>query len=165
MQKDLDHGEAVGCQIFFPVCDLLITLFPNVLVNEIPRKLPLMDQIMNARHDDVFILRTVENADISALRQGFIDAPHVIMILLLTCRLFEGDDLHAARIEARKDMVHRTVLAGRIHRLQDDNEAVGILGIELFLKHLQLFDGFRKISFLHFCFLDLHIAGRREIFQ
>lgn len=92
---------------------------------------------MNARHDDVFILRTVKNADISALRQGFIDAPHVIMILLLTCRLFEGDDLHAARIEARKDMIHRTVLAGRIHRLQDDDETVGILSIELFLKHLQ----------------------------
>ena len=87
------------------------------------------------------------------------------MILLLTCRLFEGDDLHAARIEARKDMVHRTVLAGRIHRLQDDDEAVGILGIELFLKYLQFSDGFRKISLLHFCFLDLHIAGCREILQ
>ena len=89
MQKDLDHGEAVGCQIFFPVCDLLITLFPDVLVNEIPRKLPLVDQIMNARHDDVFILRTVENADSSSFRERAIDTPEIIMVQFFSRRLFE----------------------------------------------------------------------------
>ncbi len=52
------------------------------------------------------------------------------MIEFFGRRGFETEDLRALRIYPRHDMLDDAVLACRIHRLQDDEQGLGILGVQ-----------------------------------
>src|SRR5713226_2610428 len=55
-------------------------------------------------------------------------------------------DLAALRVDARKDRLDGTVLAGRIHALQDQQHRPAVLRIKFFLKILQAFQvGFEDL--------------------
>ena len=55
-------------------------------------------------------------------------------------------------------MVHGAVFSCGIHGLEYYDEAIGILGIELFLQIFHLFDGFREIQGLYLVLVDFYIA-------
>lgn len=122
MQENLDDWEAVFIQVRFPVADLTVAYIPDILADEVLRHLALLDQIMDAGNDDVFIVGTVEYADIPAAWKGFVNAPHVIVVLFLFGRLLEGNDVDPVRIEMREYVLDCAVLASSVHRLQDDDE-------------------------------------------
>ena len=140
--------------------DLLVALLPDVFIDQVLRQLALVHQVVDAGDDHVLILGPIENPDAPAAGERLIDAPQEIVIPLLDARLLESLHLHPRRIQRREDMIDGAVLARRVHGLQDHDEAVRILGVQLFLELLHLLDGLREIISLHLRLLHLHIAGR-----
>lgn len=110
VQENLEDWEAVFIQVRFPVADLTVAYIPDILADEVLRHLALLDQIMDAGNDDVFIVGTVEYADIPAAWKGFVNAPHVIVVLFLFGRLLEGNDVDPVRIEMREYVLDCAVL-------------------------------------------------------
>ena len=68
-------------------------------------------------------------------------------------------------VQMGKDMADSAVLAGGIHGLEHDDEAVGALGIELGLQQVQLLQCFGKGTHFDRFLIHIHIAGRREFLQ
>lgn len=133
MEEDLDHREAIFRQVPFPVAYLAVARFPDILAYQFFRHTVAFDEVVDAGDDDFFIVRAVEDADFTPAGQGFIDAPHIVVIQFFRARFLEAVHFDASRIEVGKDVFDRTVFPGRIHGLQDDDQAVVIVGTELFL--------------------------------
>ena len=62
------------------------------------------------------------------------------MVALFGRRRLEAEDLAALRIDPRHHVLDRAVLAGRVHRLEDQQQRVGVLRIQLLLLFRQLGD-------------------------
>ena len=87
-------------------------------------------------HDEHFlVVRTVEDADAPALGQVSDVAPHEVVVEFLRRRLLERGYLAPLRIDAGHDVFDRAVLAGRVHRLEDQQQGPAVLGV----KHVLLF--------------------------
>jgi hypothetical protein len=54
------------------------------------------------------------------------DPPQEVVAELLRGRLLERDDLHALRVDVVHDVLDHGVLAGSVHRLQDDEQRVAV---------------------------------------
>ena len=85
---------------------------------------------MDLHHEHVLVVRPVEDADPAALRQAPHVPPEEVVVQLLGRRLLEAEDLAALRIDAGHDVLDRAVLAGRVHRLEDDQDGVSVVGVE-----------------------------------
>ena len=55
------------------------------------------------------------------------------MVEFLGGRFLETEDLAALRVHAGHDVADGAVLAGGVHRLEDDEHRVGVAGVEQFL--------------------------------
>src|SRR5258706_14346339 len=76
-----------------------------------------LGQVMNSGDDYVLIVRSVEDADLTLLRQPFANAPEETMTALFRRRLFERRDQNPLRIHAADHMRDRAVLATGVHAL------------------------------------------------
>ena len=82
-------------------------------------------------HDQhVLVVRAVEDADPAPLGQAPHVPPEEVVVELLGRRLLEAEDLAALRVHAGHDVLDRPVLAGRVHRLEDDQHRVAVVGVE-----------------------------------
>ena len=84
---------------------------------------------MHAHHHHIFVIRTVENSDISTCRQRLHRAPEEIVIHFLAGRLLEHVHFGVERIHARHDVIDRAVLAGRVHALKNQQQRALVLRI------------------------------------
>ena len=120
---------------------------------------------MNPNYQHFFVIRTVEDADVSALGHALHGAPKVIVVEFLSGRSLERIDLATLRIDPRHNMFDRTILARGVHRLEDQKHTPAVLGIEFVLQlgHVRdsCFQQFGRVLF------GANIAGvtRIEIFQ
>ena len=89
---------------------------------------------MHPRHQTFLVIRTIEDADPATLWQRDHAAPHEIVIELLGCRLLEGIDLAALRIDASEYAFDGAVLARGIHALKDHKQRPPIFRVKPFLK-------------------------------
>lgn len=64
MEENFHHLETILVEVFLPVVNLFIPLFPEVLMNQVLRELAFVNQVVNAGDNDVLILGAVENADV-----------------------------------------------------------------------------------------------------
>ncbi len=62
------------------------------------------------------------------------------MVQLLLRGALEGVDLAALRIDAGHHRPDRRILAGRVHRLEDQQQGPAVVGIEQLLQLLQVAD-------------------------
>ena len=53
--------------------------------------------------------------------------------------LLERNDIDPLRIDARHDVLDRAILARRVHRLEDEQQRPGMLGVENVLLHCEPF--------------------------
>src|SRR6266576_4949747 len=74
---------------------------------------------VNANDKHFLIVRAIENADAAALGQRLAAAPQIVVIELLRRGGLERNNLRPLWIDTCHHMLDRTVLAGRIHRLED----------------------------------------------
>jgi hypothetical protein len=121
---------------------------------------------MDAHDEDLFVVGPVEDTDPAALGHAFDVAPQEVVGKLFARRLLEWEYLAALRIDARHDVLDRAVLAGCVHRLENEQQRPGVLGVE----HALLFReplGPTLEEFGRLALVELQAAGiaRVEILQ
>ena len=89
---------------------------------------------MHPRHQALFVVGAIEDADPAALWERNHGAPHEIMIELVRGRLLERIDLAALWIDAVEYVFDGAVLTGGIHALQDHEQRPAVLREQLFLE-------------------------------
>ena len=94
------------------------------------RPLFLAQQLVDARNEDVLVVRAVEDADHPARRNLRVDAPEKIVTRLDVGRRLEARDGAALRIDRGEDFANRAVLAGGVAPLQNDEQRVARVGVE-----------------------------------
>ncbi len=88
------------------------------------------------------------------------------MLQLLAGRMLEGENLAALRIDAAHDVLDGAVLAGRVHRLKDEQDRMGVRRVEFILSRGQGVNVLRQLllgELLAFRLGDLLVAGPRRI--
>src|SRR5947207_6595318 len=86
--------------------------------------------LMHANNENFLIVRSVKDPDASALWQAFGIAPEEVVVEILRRGLRERENLAALRIYSRHHVLDGAVLAGRVHRLEHEQQRPAILGIE-----------------------------------
>src|ERR1700692_2229698 len=95
---------------------------------------------MNAHHQDFFVVRAVENADLAAVRHYLVTSPHKIVIELFLAGLFERPHIAALRIDSGHHMTDQSVFSGRVHALNDHQHSPAVLRVEFLLQMSQRLD-------------------------
>ena len=85
---------------------------------------------MHVDDEHFLVIGPIEDADPSTLRQAAGGAPEKIVFQFFGARLLEAEHLTALRIDAGHDVPDRPVLAGRIHRLKDQQDRIVFLRFE-----------------------------------
>src|SRR6516165_1237126 len=85
---------------------------------------------MHAHNEDLLIVRSIKDPDPSPLGQALEVAPEKIVVEILRRGLLERENLTALRIYSRHDVFDGAVLAGRVHRLEHEQQRPAILGVE-----------------------------------
>lgn len=134
VEKDFDDGGSFADEHVFEVDDVFVASLPDGVVEE----------FFDAYGDDVFIMGAVEDDDFAVARYLRMDAPEEVVVEFKRGRAFEGDDFHAVGVHAGEDLPDAAVLAAGIHALQDDEDAVFVLGIQAFLQVLEF--GFEVVE-------------------
>src|SRR5262249_54974527 len=135
VQEELEHHDAVAHEMFFAGADVLVARFPERLAALTGRELLRVEQLRMDLHDeDVLVVGAVEDADPSPLRQALHVAPEEVVAEFFGGGFLEAEDLATLRVHAGHDMLDRAVLAGRIHGLEDNEDAVTAIGIKQLLR-------------------------------
>src|SRR6476469_4954054 len=96
MEKELPDHHAIPRKVLLEVANVFKAFLPDFLSDHFWRQvLFLQEFLMHADHQDFFVIRAVEDADLSALRQLLRGAPKKIMVQffgggLLEARYFAG---------------------------------------------------------------------------
>ena len=85
---------------------------------------------MDAHHEYLFIVRPVEDPDLTAPGQVAVRAPEEVVGELVGRGCLEGHDPYALGVQSGHDVADRAVLARGVQRLQNQQDAVGLLGCE-----------------------------------
>src|SRR5579872_5918870 len=86
--------------------------------------------LVHANNEDFLIVGSIENPDPPTLGQALGVTPEKVMVEILRRRLLEREDLAALRIYSRHDVFDRSILAGRVHRLENEEQRPSLLGVE-----------------------------------
>jgi len=81
---------------------------------------------MDADDEYFFVVRTIEDADATALGQTARGAPEEIMFQLFGAGLLEAGDFASLRIDSGQHMLYGAILAGPVHALEDDQKRMAI---------------------------------------
>src|SRR5437764_415746 len=102
------------------------------LVNHSVALLPhfLRNKVLYANDQDILVLRAVEDGDHAAWRRLLVIAPEEIMVQLFASRHLKRPDLTSLWIDPFEHTADRTVFPTGIHCLEDDQQALLMLGVE-----------------------------------
>ena len=183
MQEEFQDHRAIAGQMSFEVVDVIIALLPERFAAFARRQLLTLVQLgVHLHHQHLFIIRAVEDADPPALGEGLHVAPEKVVIEFFIGRFLEAEDLTPLRIHPGHDMLDGAVLAGGVHRLQNDQHRIDIIGVEELLRLREVrnvlgqdgfcppFDGVLA-QFLQLCrlrptgvaLLQSHLVPRRDL--
>jgi hypothetical protein len=131
VQEELQDHESLAREVALEGPDVLEAVVPDSLADERPRQLLAReDRGVHAHHQHFFVIGAVEDADPPALGQRPGRAPQEVVVELLRGRRLEGEHLAALRVDARHHVLDRPVLAGGVHRLEDQEHAPLVLRVE-----------------------------------
>src|SRR5205807_6857177 len=142
MEEKLEDARAVAAQMVLQPGDGTIAFLPDrVRVEEIVGQLfGAQDLRMHAHDQHLLVIRTVEDPDAPALRKEAGGAPEEVVLQLLGARVLEAEHLAALWVDARHHVLDDAVLAGRVHRLEDEQKGMLVGGVEQALQRAQLLD-------------------------
>src|SRR5882762_5694757 len=123
MQKEFKDQCAVVGKVLFKSSDLLESLLPESLVNFLnginPGNILVQYELrVYPCHQHILIMRSVMNRYFTTGRQRQFVPPEIIMIQLIGGRCLEAIDFYTKRIEARHDVLYRSILPCCIHCLK-----------------------------------------------
>jgi hypothetical protein len=129
VEEDLDHADAAGGEVLLPLVDRPEAPLPDVLPPGLGGQvLPLQVLRVHPNHQHLLVVRAVVDADDPAGGKVTRVAPEEVVIELVRRGDLEAAHPHALRVDAAHHVLDRTVLAGGVECLQDDQHAVGVLG-------------------------------------
>ena len=96
-------------------------MLPDYLFVErvVGQALAVQDLGMHADDQHLFVIGAVEDPDAPAFREALRGAPEKVVFQLGRARMLEAEHLAPLRIDAGHQMANCTVLAGRVHGLED----------------------------------------------
>ena len=97
-----------------------------VVARRIRQALAAENFAMHPYDQDFFVIGSVEDANASALWQFSRSAPQEVMLQFGGARMLEARYLAALRINSGHHVLDGAVLAGRIHRLENEQYGVTI---------------------------------------
>src|SRR5579871_482457 len=131
MQKELENDRPLPGEVILEARDIEQPLVPDALAHELRRQLLLLQDILvYTHHEDLLVVGSVENPDPPPLGQALDVAPEKIVVEVLRRGLLERKDLAALRIHPRHHVLDGPVLAGRVHRLEHQEQRPAPLGIK-----------------------------------
>src|SRR5262245_23101839 len=96
VQKKLENDRPLPSEIILEVRNVEESLIPDAFAHERWRQLlSLQNMLMHAHHEDLFVVRSVENPDSSPLGQALDVTPEKVMIEVLPRWLLERENLAA----------------------------------------------------------------------
>ncbi len=98
---------------------------------------------MHAGDEDFFVIRSIEDTNAAAFGETAGIAPEIVMVELFGAGCFEAVDLAALGIDAGHDVFDGAVFASGIEGLENNQDAVGVLGVEDILESGEAFDADR----------------------
>ena len=127
MEEELDDLRPGPVEVALEGVDVFVARLPEALV-ALSRREPLgLEPLgVHLECDDLLVVRAVEDADATAFGERVRDAPQEVVVEFLGRGLLERDHLDALRVDSRHHVLDRRVLAGRVHRLQDDEQRVPV---------------------------------------
>ena len=114
---------------------------------------------MDAHYQGLFVITTIKDADTTPLRQGLLAAPEVVMVQFGGIWGLEAGHLTALGIHPRHHMFDGAVLAGGVHRLENQQHAPTVLGVEAFLKFGKQAGAFSQALHRHRFVIPLQVQG------
>src|SRR5260370_28536847 len=128
MQKKFDDAGAIAMQVILQVCDRTIPAAPDRrFIEACNRNMLAAENLgMNADDQDLLVIRAIEDADPAALRQLTDRVPQKIVLQILAAWMFEAENLAALWVDARHHVLDDAVLAGRIHRLENQQQRIAV---------------------------------------
>ena len=128
VEEQLDDPIALVGQVALPVVDLAEAPLPDPATLRARRDLLVGEDLgMDPDDQDLLVVRAVEDPDVAALRELPGVPPQVVVVEVRGRRDLEAVDLDALGVDPAHDVADRPVLAGGVHRLEHDDDAVGVL--------------------------------------
>src|SRR5450755_2220716 len=123
VQEELHDARAVSAEIALVRIDVVVTMVPELILRCAAFWKRIAEQLaMHARHENVFIVGTVEDPDAASFGHGFDASPEIVVAKLFRRWLPEACDLDALRIHAGHDVRDGSVFACTVHSLEDDEQ-------------------------------------------
>lgn|SRR5260363_95614 len=107
MQEAFDDVGASSSQVHLEIVDEVVTLFPDLL----------LDEILDARDQDILVMGAIKHTKHSGFRQSLLDAPKEVMSEFLLRRGFEAVMVDALRVDHRDNMSYHSAFAGSVQPL------------------------------------------------
>src|ERR1039457_1411674 len=146
VEKYFDDPRSVAIQVALQVHDGAIALLPDGFrVAQLFRK-PLAEENlrMHPHNQHLFVIGTIEDADLPAFRKPAGGAPENIVFQLSGAGLFETENLAALRIDPAHDVPNGAVLAGGVHPLKDQEQRIAAGRVVKLLQGTQLLNVFSQ---------------------
>ena len=154
MQKDLDRADVVPVQVLFKIPDVLIPVVDDPVEVDAAGVGLAAVQLLDLADEDVLIVRAVEDRNFALGRHHFGNAPQEVVRQLVGTGRLESGFIHAVRGQAGQHRADRAVLAGRVHCLEEENDAFLLFGVQLLLQFVD-----QAVVFLHFLFRILAVVA------
>jgi hypothetical protein len=128
VQEELDDDEPVVGEVALPVVDLLVAAAPDVGAPHLRGQLLALQELgVDPDHEDLLVVRPVEDADLPAGRQLPGVAPEEVVVEFLGRGCLEAVHVHALGVDPAHHVPDGPVLAAGVQGLQADQHAVGVL--------------------------------------
>src|SRR6267378_2087093 len=161
MQKKLEDYNTVARQVAFESVDIFVALVPDMFGDQLVRQLLRPQKRRMHAHDENFlVIRTVEDAYLSARRNALMSAPEILVIQFLVAERLERVDVATLQVHTGHDVLDRAVFSGGIHGLKDQQQCPAVLSIEFFL-HVakQAYTSLQNVFAVLFAFDSVRVGG------
>src|SRR5437867_12068794 len=150
VEEKFNDARSVAIKMVFQIHDGTIPIPPDGLFVEQFFRQPLAVENLGMDSNDqhFFVVRTIEDANATALRQETSGAPQKIVFQLLHARMLKTMDLAALRIDAGHHMLDGAVFAGGIHALENNQHSIAVRRIKKILQRAHLHDVHAKYFFV-----------------
>src|SRR5258707_10299870 len=106
VEKEFSYDDAISCQVLFEVANIFEALRPNLFADEFRGQFLFPQEFrVHPDNEHLLIITTIEDSDMSAIRQAFHTTPEIIVIEILGQGRFERIDLAPLRIYSRHDVL------------------------------------------------------------
>src|SRR5262249_19948705 len=97
-------------------------------------------KLVNPHHEDILVIRSIENNHFAFPRRAKMGAPQEIMSGLKLAGLLESEDERSLRVHSAKNVSNTPALTRRVQRLQYDEEGLITVGVKQVLQLVHALD-------------------------